>query len=538
MNKTVDAFRQYFSSLVNQQIAQSSFNSNLSNNSKSNNINNLSGNLNGRPANQSSSLDGLLSLLQDNLENNSEDKILTVINKLLNSGASGESIADLLTALVSNEDDLVYTRTDSNDLYLNLENRMKYVSGDLDEFIEQAERVSESGRDINKYVNTVSGILKKGDYDDLRRFISVADETMNNGQHLNELLRFTDKISQKYSDNIESLLFGVQTLYSYGADLNTALKILENMKLQHEKGRKNVTEITQFLNVLNKSGYSTYNLIYGMAESGNSIMFLEKYAEKLGFRKIEQDLDYSRFKRIEQMDTDKTLVMKQGDNVALYAVAISTTQGVLPEDVLFWSSSQTGAMDDGTSYLDLSKLPAGEYDIYVKIGNYPSTDTAKRKVRVLGSNEEYQEEVEENIVEDWDETKTNLSKIDELINQVTELELALQEVYAQFEYEMYLSMATSSSSNDEVSIVDEMKKLDYMNQDTKSSNSKDSKDDLETKELYMMQFKKYLEKLAVDEFYRDKETKKLDLITEETIKSNQQKTDYWNQLAKENIAVI
>lgn len=536
MNNTVDAFRQYFSSLVNQQIAQSSFNSNL-NKGKGNEIENLSGNVNGRPANQNSGLDGLLSLLQDNLENNSEDKILSVINKLLSSGASSNSIADLLTALVANEEDLVYTRTESSDMYLSLENKMKYITGDLEDFINQAERVSNSGQDINKYVNTVSGILKKGDYDDVRRFISVADETMSNGGDLNELMRFTDKLSQKYSDNIEALLFGVQTLYSYGADLNTSLKILENMKLQNEKGRKNVTEITQFLNVLNKSGYSTLNLIYGMAESGNSIMFLERYADKLGFRKIDQNLDYDRFKRIEQMDTDKTLVMKQGESVALYAVAISTTQGVLPPDVLFWSSVQDGALANGTSYLDLSKMPPGEYDMYVKIGNYPSTDTANRKVRILDANAEYQEEPEEEIVEDFDETKTDFAKIESLLAQTSELEFALQEVYAQFENEMYMSMATSDGDSEEVSVVDEMKKITYMNGEVKPSNEVDSKI-LAQKEFEVFQFKKYLEKLAVEEFYRTKENKQQDLLTEEIIKNNQQKTDYWSQVVKENAFVI
>ncbi|MFN4151296.1 MAG: hypothetical protein ACK4IX_10165, partial [Candidatus Sericytochromatia bacterium] len=144
---------------------------------------------------------------------------------------------------------------------------------------------------------------------------------------------------------------------------------------------------------------------------------------------------------------------------------------------------------------------------------------------------------EEEIVEDFDETKTDFAKIEALLAQTSELELALQEVYAQFENEMYMSMATSPSSSDEVSVVDEMKKITYMNEDVKPSNEIDVKTQVQ-KEFEVFQFKKFLEKLAVEEFYRTKENKQQDLITEETIKNNQQKTDYWKAVAIENVKAI
>lgn len=45
---------------------------------------------------------------------------------------------------------------------------------------------------------------------------------------------------------------------------------------------------------------------------------------------------------------------------------------------------QTGAISQGSSYLDLSKLGPGTYDIYVKIGpGYGGTDTATKRVIIL-----------------------------------------------------------------------------------------------------------------------------------------------------------
>jgi len=90
----------------------------------------------------------------------------------------------------------------------------------------------------------------------------------------------------------------------------------------------------------------------------------------------------SQFDRIERIDGEP-MVIKKGEKVALFAQAISTQHGLLPESVLYWSSKEKGAMAQGTSYLDLSKLGVGVHHIAVKIGGYGGgTDTAIKTVIV------------------------------------------------------------------------------------------------------------------------------------------------------------
>lgn len=528
MDKQVDSFKQYFQSLVNQQVAQTSFNSSL--NKRPKNIEpEINNNQSNSTSSDKSSLDGLFSLLNNNLENNSEDKITEIINKLISSGASSDSISDLLSSLVSNGDDLIYTRTNSDDIYLNLENSMKYIGGDLNSFIDQAKKISNTGEDISNYVSVVSKILKKGDYDDLRRFIEVTDDSINNNYDLKELFRFADKISTKYSDNIEPLLYGLQTLFAYNADLEQSLKILENMKEKGEAGRKNVAEINAFLVALKNAGYETSNVIDSMAESGNSILFLDKLAEKYGFRKIEPELN-TNFKKIEGLDVKKTLVMKKGESVALHAEAMSTEDGKLSPELLFWSSVQTGEMADGTNYLDLSKLDAGEYDIYVKIGGgYPCTDTAKRKVRILGENESCEEEKEDDFEDEFKEEKTDLDKLNRLVAK-TDLPRCVSN--DDINSKLYAILMSSYECNESES-ASKVKSNDYKKEekdddkkDTKSVKSKEK----DSKELEKEEVKKHDNEKELNQYYQKKDELKKDILDEDTNKYHKEQNDFWKSI--------
>ncbi|MFN8672990.1 MAG: hypothetical protein U0457_13045 [Candidatus Sericytochromatia bacterium] len=521
MNKNIDTFRQYFESLVSQQINQVQLNNNLNKKSNPTVSNN---NSTQKASTTNSALDGLFSLLNDNLENNSPDKLTEIINSLISSGVSEKSITDLLVSLVdTKDDDLVYTRTNSSDFYLTLENNMKFIGGDLKNFIDQVEDLANKGEDIDNYVSVVSKIIKNGDYDDLRRFIDVVAESSNKNYDLTNLFRFTDKLATKYKDNIECALFGIQTLFAYNTDLEKSINILENMKLKHEEGRDNITQINAFLFALKNAGYDTTQVINACEESGNTILFLNLLAEKYGFRKIEPVVP-SNFKKIEGMDIKQTLVIRRGESVALHAEAVSSSGGTLSPELLYWSSVQTGALDDGTNYLDLSKLDVGEYDIYVKIGgDYPATDTAKRKVRVLGENEVYEEECEDDFEEDFKEENCDLEKVRNLVNK-TELTRNCSDDEFYIDYGYY---SDEEISDDSVRIVDAKNnnKLETPKNEEKKELI-DTKKELQEKELKKYQQEKDDQEKVNEKYYKNKYEKTKEQIEEDNFEKHQEEKDF------------
>lgn len=380
----VSNYLNYFNNLVNNQIAQNRNNSAASNVSQSNSSEPKKGTNTTEELSPelSSALNSLAGLLSTAKNQNDNSGVVTQVSKLLNAGANIENLANVMDSIdAKNGDDLLYTRTNSNDPNITNQNKQVVIGADMQSFLNQATKLVALGQDVNKYIDAVSKVMEKGDYDDLRRFISVVDTAVSKGQNLESLYQFSNEIMDKRHYDHEGNMFAVQTMMLYGASLDNSLKIMRNMENTGLNGRNNMVDLNRvIIDARNEGVYVPY-LLNEMAKSGDSRAFMDAYMNAQGMKTTAPD--FTKFNRIERIDGED-MVIKQGESAALFAQAISSADGLLPESVLHWSSVQTGAISKGSSYLDLSKLPPGTYDIYVKIGpGYGGTDTAKKRVVVL-----------------------------------------------------------------------------------------------------------------------------------------------------------
>jgi hypothetical protein len=376
----------YFNNLINNQISQNQFNSFLNQTTQNQTSNSSSTTATQDPpipealGNALTSLAGILNT-NANTSVTDVSNIAYTVDKLVSAGASNTSIQSLLDALAGDTGDIAYTRTGSNDPNITLQNRVQAFGGDLQNFLSQATYIAQMGGNINKYIDTAANVVAKGDYDDLRRFISVTGTVMYRGQDLQKFYDFTNNILDVRHYDMESNIFSLQTMMNQGASLDTALKIMGNMENTGLAGRNNMVDLNRVtIDARNKGLFLPY-LLQQMGASGDTRAFMDAYMAANGMQSTAPD--FSLYNVIERID-GAPLTITHGDSAALFAQAISSVDGLLPQSVLYWSSMQTGAMSHGSSYLDLSKLGPGTYDIYVKIGNYAGgTDTAKKTVIVL-----------------------------------------------------------------------------------------------------------------------------------------------------------
>lgn len=388
MSSNVDVTRNFVNSLINQQIAEKKFGDALKQNSLA--LQKMAA-LNAKP-NEDSSLFDELSQVLDKAQYEeplcTDPNLLNAVDKLINSGVNANIIANLLVSLSGDTDDILYTRTDSYDPNITLQNKMKFMGGDLYSFLNQVELVNSLGYDVNAYVETATNVFSQSDYDDFRRFIDLTGTILKNRQDPSGFFDFANKVAQNSPETMESNFFTIQTLLTYNPDIEKAVRIMNNMVTDTSlTGRENMAKVNAFIVACYKKGYDANFLIDQMADSGNTIGFINSWAALHGMRFVNTRHDTG-FDRIEGIDTRKAMVIKQGENAALFAQAVSSTDGVIDAKYLYWSSVQTGALSNGSNYLDLSKLPPGEYDIFVKVGNYGNgTDTARRKVIILANDD-------------------------------------------------------------------------------------------------------------------------------------------------------
>lgn len=386
----VGSYLNYFNNLVNNQIVQ-----NRNNNAVSNTQQSQSETKQGTttaeelsPALSSalSSLAGLLNSAKTQGANN--NAMTSQVGKLIESGVDVEKLDAAMEAIATQDgDDLLYTRTNANDADITSQNKQVVLNADMQAFLNQASMLAARGEDVNRYLDSVSKVMAKGDYDDLRRFISVTNTVVATNQSLEKFYDFSDEVLDKRHYDHESNIFSVQTLLGYGAKLDTALKIMKQMENTGLEGRNNMVDLNRvIIDARNKGAYLP--LVFNkMAESGDTRGFMDAYMKSQGMKTTAPD--FNKFDRIERIDGED-MVIHQGESAALFAQAISSAEGLLPESVLHWSSVQTGAISKGSSYLDLSKLGPGVYDIYVKIGpetGLKGSDTAKKRVVVLPKDE-------------------------------------------------------------------------------------------------------------------------------------------------------
>ncbi len=370
----------YFNNLINNQIAQGRFNNFVQQGQSQNS----SATQTQQVSELSKALDSLTGLLNANSSSGTtanQQQLAYTVQQLVNSGASLNKISNLINSITGDTGDLLYTRTGSDDPNLTLQNKIQAFGQDLPALLSQTTQLAQFGEDVDKYLDTAANVVGKGDYDDLRRFISVTDSVMYTGQNLDKFYDFTNEILDKRHYDMESNIFSVQTMLGYGTNLDTALDIMHNMETTNLAGRNNLVDLNRvIIDARNKGCYLPY-MFDQMAKSGDTRAFMDDYMAHNGMKTTAPD--FEKFKRIERIDGED-MVIHQGESAALFAQAVSSVDGLLPESVLYWSSMQTGAISHGSSYLDLSKLGPGTYDIYVKIGNYAGgTDTAKKRVIIL-----------------------------------------------------------------------------------------------------------------------------------------------------------
>ncbi|MFN8671635.1 MAG: hypothetical protein U0457_06060 [Candidatus Sericytochromatia bacterium] len=379
----------YFNNIFTNQLLQQQFNNTIAQNNSQIQQNNQNTSQLGSAINSLSNL-----LASSNKTSAASSYQLSsldayTMNKLKSQGADKVKLDDLIGILSGDTDDLLYTRTPSNDPNITSTNKSPVFGADVSKLLAQASQVAQRGDDVNLYLDTAKEIAEKGDYDDLRRFINVTSTVMNTKQPLNSYYSFAKDILNKRSYDFESNVFSLQTLLAYGTNMDTATKIMKNMETTGMTGRNNLVDLHRVIvNEKDKTGNSNLaSFLSDMAASGDTRAFLDKYMEKNGIKTTAPD--FTKFDRIERIDGED-MVITEGESAALFAQAISQQKGLLDKSVMYWSSLQTGAMDHGDNYLDLSKLKAGTYDIYVKIGNFAGgTDTAKKRVVVLPKDEVY-----------------------------------------------------------------------------------------------------------------------------------------------------
>ncbi|MFN4150165.1 MAG: hypothetical protein ACK4IX_04415, partial [Candidatus Sericytochromatia bacterium] len=378
----------YFNTLINNQIAMSGINQTVatSSNTTSNTgttqtSNNISSSLATALSNlagvitQASQTSGLSSVY-------SGAQVSSVADQLIAAGVSQDKAALLIDAIAgSKPEDIAFTRTDANDAYISLQNRYQVYGADIQTLLSQVYSLARNGQNIDKYIETAAEVVAKGDYDDLKRFISVTHSVLCQNQNLDRFYDFSKEILNKRAYDFESNIFSAQTMMLYGASLDSSLATLRNMENTGLTGRNNLVDLTRVIVDARNKGFYLPFFIDQMAQSGDTRAFLNSYMNAVGMQSTAPD--FTKFNRIERIDGED-MVITQGESAALFGQAISNYEGLLPESSLYWSSKQTGAISQGSSYLDLSKLGPGTYDIYVKIGpGYGGTDTATKRVIIL-----------------------------------------------------------------------------------------------------------------------------------------------------------
>lgn len=310
-------------------------------------------------------------------------KVKTVIENL-DSEDLDEGVA-FFQALFKDRGDTVFAQQSNRENNYNSSNISGLSGADLNKFLQSAYYVLQSGYDVGKYLEHATNALNKGDYDDFRRFLDVSDMMMYKGENLQAFFEFSDRVLDEAPQDYESNMFQAYMTVAYGGRVKDYIDIAEDLKTTGFEGRNNLVDYTRILVDFNKAGGYTPLLIKAMSEEarkadGSVRDFMDAYMDVAGLEDTSPDFD--RFDRIERID-GSPMTIKQGESAALFAQAVSSVDGLLDEDVLFWSSKETGALSHGSSYLDLSKLPPGTYNIAVKIGNYPGgTDTATKTVIV------------------------------------------------------------------------------------------------------------------------------------------------------------
>lgn len=308
------------------------------------------------------------------------DKVKTVLQNLDN-----DTLAKGVTffqALFGDRNDKVFAQQNNSDVYLNSTNGTAVSGADLNKFLQNAYYVLSSGYDVGKYLDHATKALTKGDYDDFRRFLDVTDMMLYKKENLDTFFDFGDKILDENPQDYEGNMFEAYMTVAYGGHIQDYVDIAKGLQMSEAAGRNNMVDLTRIITDVYKQKGSTqvlFNTLAGAARQGQDIRaMMDDY---MAFRGMaDTSPDYSKFAQIERIDTG-VMHIKQGDSAAVFAQALSSTDGLLPESVLYWSSLETGALSHGSSYLDLSKLGPGTYHIYCKIGNYAGgTDTATKTV--------------------------------------------------------------------------------------------------------------------------------------------------------------
>jgi hypothetical protein len=382
----VGSYLNYFNNLVNNQIVQNRTNNTINNTSQPSEQKTGTTTAEEISPELSSALSSLAGLLSSSKTQNPNTGVVSQVSKLIGAGADIEKLQSAMESIAEKDnDDILYTRTNENDPNITNQNKQIVIGADMQAFLNQANMLVADGKDVNKYIDAVSKVMEKGDYDDLKRFISVVNTANSTDQNLDVLYNFSNEVMDKRHYDHESNMFSVQTMMLYGTSLDNAVKIMRQMENTGLEGRNNMVDLNRVMIDARNKGAFLPLVFHEMAKSGDSRGFMDAYMKSEGMKTTAPD--FNKFKRIERIDGED-MVIKQGESAALFSQAISSQDGLLPESVLHWSSLQTGAISKGSSYLDLSKLEPGTYDIYVKIGpGYGGTDTAKKRVVVLPKDE-------------------------------------------------------------------------------------------------------------------------------------------------------
>ena len=283
-----------------------------------------------------------------------------------------------------NRNDRAFTQGNNQDYYLNSDNSRIVSGAELNQFLRTAYYVQASGNDIGKFLDQATDVINRGDYDDLDRFLSGADMVMYKKEDVSKYLDFSKKMLDESSHDFESNIFQMYMTMSYGGSMQNYIDIADNLKVAGDEGRNNLVDLTRIVvDFRDAGGYvpALYQMLADEANEGGDVRALmNDYMALQGL--ADTSPDYTRFNRINRIDGGP-MTIKQGESAALFAQAISTQDGLLPESVIYWSSLETGALGNGSSYLDLSTLPPGTYNIAAKIGGYGlGTDTAFKTVIV------------------------------------------------------------------------------------------------------------------------------------------------------------
>ncbi|MGV3524459.1 MAG: hypothetical protein ACO1RX_09550 [Candidatus Sericytochromatia bacterium] len=320
--------------------------------------------------------------LLDSIPPSTMQKVETVLKNL--SSAELQKGVSFFQALFGDRGDMGFAQQNNFDAALNSTNSQAMSGADLNKFLQTAYYVLSSGYDVGKFFENATKAAQKGDYDDFRRFLDVTDLVMYKGENLDSFFDYSNKTLDEAPKDYESNLFQMYMTMGYGGRMQDYVDIAENLDTIGMDGRNNLVDFTRIVVDFYKQGGYTPALFDAMAlearEGGDVRAFMDDYMAARGL--ADKSPDFSRFARIERIDGDP-MVITQGESAALFAQAVSTQQGLLPESVIAWSSKQTGPMTTGSSYLDLSKLPPGTYQIAAKIVGMSSTDTGMKTVIVL-----------------------------------------------------------------------------------------------------------------------------------------------------------